>query len=109
MKKTSFCVVLITAPKGKEAYRLSELLLKRRLCACVNIIKGVDSFFWWKAKVDSAKESLMVVKTKQSLLPTLIKEIKAAHSYDVCEVIALPIIAGSKEYLDWVQTSCRKG
>lgn len=109
MKKTGLCVVLITAPKGKEANRLSELLLKRKLCACVNIIKGVDSFFWWKGKVDSAKESLMMLKTKQSLLPMLIKEVKAAHSYDVCEVIALPIIAGSKEYLDWVHSSCRKG
>lgn len=107
MKKTGLCVVLITAPKGKEANRLSELLLKRKLCACVNIIKGVDSFFWWKGKVDSAKESLMMLKTKQSLLPMLIKEVKAAHSYDVCEVIALPIIAGSIEYLGWVQTSCR--
>ncbi|OIO35988.1 MAG: hypothetical protein AUJ74_03950 [Candidatus Omnitrophica bacterium CG1_02_44_16] len=104
MKKTGLCVVFITAPKGKEAYLLSELLLKRRLCACVNIIKGVDSFFWWKGKIDSAKESLMVIKTKQSLLPKLIKKVKAAHSYDVCEVIALPIIAGSKEYMDWVKS-----
>ncbi len=104
MKQTGLCVVLVTAPKGKEAKKLSGLLLGRKLCACVNIIKGVDSFFWWKGKIDSASESLMVIKTKQSLLPALIKEVKAAHSYDVCEVIALPIIAGSKQYLDWVKS-----
>lgn len=111
----SYCVVLITAPcgsrtrtAGKEALSLARMLLKKKLCACVNIVKEVDSFFWWKGKIDTAKESLLVAKTRRDLLKDLIKEVKAAHSYEVCEVIALPIIAGSKEYLDWVGQSCQK-
>jgi periplasmic divalent cation tolerance protein len=103
----SYCIVLVTAPKGREAYRLTELLLKHKLCACVNIIKGVDSFFWWKSKIDSARESLLVIKTKRSLLPRLIKKVRGAHSYSVCEIIALPIIAGNKDYLAWIGSSCR--
>lgn len=104
----SYCVVLITAPRGRESLSLSRMLLTKKLCACVNIIKDVDSFFWWKGKIDAAGESLLVAKTRRDLLRSLIKAVKAAHSYEVCEVIALPIIAGSKEYLDWVGQSCRK-
>ena len=105
----SYCVVLITAPKGKETLSLTKLLLERKLCACVNIVKGIDSFFWWDGKIDSAKESLLLAKTKKTLLKSLIKAVRAAHSYQVCEIIALPIIAGNKDYLDWVGKSCKKG
>ena len=105
----SYCVVLITVPNGREAYQLTRLLLGHKLCACVNIVKGVDSFFWWKSKIDRARESLLVIKTKRSLVPRLIREVKAAHSYSVCEIIVLPIIAGNKDYLDWIESSCRRG
>lgn len=101
-------VVFITAPRN-EAKGLARLMLKRKLCACVNIINGVDSFFWWKAKLDSAKESLLIAKTERRLLRKLIREVKAAHSYEVCEIIALPIAAGNKRYLDWITESCGKG
>lgn len=104
-----YCVVLITAPKGKEPKRLAELLLKKKLCACVNIIPSVASFFWWKARIDRAAESLLLAKTKKSLLPQLIRTVRAAHSYSVCEVIALPIIAGNKDYLDWIGAETKKG
>jgi periplasmic divalent cation tolerance protein len=104
-----YCVVLITAPKGKEPKKLAELLLKKKLCACVNIIPSVVSFFWWQARIDRAAESLLLVKTKKSHLPRLIKAVKAAHSYSVCEVIALPIIAGNKDYLDWIDAETKKG
>lgn len=111
----NYCVVLITAPcgsrsrtAGKEALSLARMLLEKKLCACVNIVKEVDSFFWWKGKIDTAKEALLVVKTRRDLLKDLIKQVKAVHSYEVCEVIALPIIAGNKAYLDWMGQSCRK-
>lgn len=104
----SCCVVLITAPKGKETLSLAKMLLNKKLCACVNIVKDIDSLFWWKSRLDRAKESLLVAKTRRDLLRPLIKEVKASHSYEVCEVIALPIISGNKEYLDWVAASCKK-
>ncbi len=105
----SYCVVFVTAPKGKEPASLAKALLEKKLCACVNIIKDVDSFFWWKAKVDTAKESMLIIKTRRALLGKLISQVRRLHSYEVCEIIALPIIAGNKAYLEWVRESCRKG
>ncbi len=104
-----YCVVLVTAPKGGEARKLARLILRQRLAACVNIVKGIDSFFWWEGKLDSAREDLLVAKTRRGLLPVLTRTIKKAHSYSVCEVVALPIIGGNKPYLDWLGASCRKG
>jgi len=101
-----YCVVFITAPCGLEPKRLAKRLLSKKLCACVNIINSIDSFFWWKSKIDSAREALLILKTKQSLLVPLIKEVKAVHSYSVCEVIALPIVGGNADYLKWISESC---
>jgi len=104
-----YCVVLVTAPKGGEAKRLARLILDQKLAACVNIVKGVDSLFWWEGKIDAAKEDLMLVKTRRTLLPALTKTVKKTHSYSVCEVVALAVVGGNKPYLDWVGASCRKG
>lgn len=103
-----YCVVFITAPKGKEASRLAQMLVASRLCACVNIVKSIESFFWWQSKSDKAAEALLIIKTKRGLLNRLIKAVKAQHSYSVCEIIALPIIAGNKAYLDWIEAECAK-
>ncbi|MFH1691582.1 MAG: divalent-cation tolerance protein CutA [Candidatus Omnitrophota bacterium] len=102
----NYCVVFVTAPKGKQGPELAQVLLKKRLCACVNIIKSVESFFWWKSKINKAGESLLMIKTKKSLLKQLIKTVREKHSYQVCETIALPIIAGNKPYLDWIEAEC---
>ncbi len=104
-----YCVVFLTAPQGPEAKRLAKLLLKKKLAACVNIVKGVESLFWWQGKIDKAKESLMMAKTQRRLVPAIIGVIKKSHSYEVCEIIALPIIAGNPDYLKWITASCRKG
>jgi periplasmic divalent cation tolerance protein len=105
MKK--HCVAFVTAPVGEEPRRLAELLLDKKLCACVNVISPIESFFWWEGKKDSAREALLVIKTEQRLLKRLTAAVRAAHSYEVCEVIAMPIVGGSKPYLDWVSASCR--
>lgn len=102
-----YCVVLITSPQGAEAESLSRLLLQKKLCACVNVAGGIKSFFWWQGKIDQADEALLIVKTEQRLLHRLISEVRQAHSYEVCEVLALPVIAGNKPYLDWVSSSLR--
>jgi periplasmic divalent cation tolerance protein len=103
-----FCVVMVTAPKGKEANALARLVLEKKLAACVNILKDVSSYFWWDGKIDRATEALLVMKTTRARLGALTKAIVRAHSYSVCEVIALPVISGNKPYLDWVKTSCLK-
>ena len=98
----SYVVLLITTSTNGEAERISRLLLERKKAACVNIISGVDSLFRWNDKLDSAQESLLVVKSKASLISEIIELVKGVHSYDVPEIIALPIIGGNRDYLEWI-------
>ena len=102
MQQYNYVVVFITTESEEQAQKISNSLLKKRQAACVNIIPSVDSRFWWKDKLDSARESLLVVKTKYTLLPGLIKAVKRLHGYTVPEIIALPIVGGNQEYLDWI-------
>ncbi len=98
-------MVLVTAKDKTEAGRIGEELISRKLAACVNIVSPVTSLFRWDNKLDRADEALLIIKTRKALFKRLEKAVKSAHSYDVPEIIALPIIAGSKPYLDWVKTS----
>ena len=105
LKESKYIVILITAADTGEAQRISGVLLEEKKAACVNVISGVNSLFWWDGKLDSAQESLLVVKTKTSLLPEIIDLVKREHSYDVPEIIALPIIGGNLDYLEWIDNS----
>jgi periplasmic divalent cation tolerance protein len=106
-KETDKIVVFITTSSEEEARKIAESLVNRRKAACVNIVPRVDSLFWWKGKLDSARESLLLVKTKASLFPEIISLVKEIHSYEVPEIIALPIMAGSEDYLKWLDIACR--
>jgi len=106
---SSLILVLVTASSGKEAHRIADKLLAGRKAACVNIVAGGSSFFWWKRRVDSAKETLLLIKSKKSLLPDVIKLVKANHSAEVPEIIALPIIGGNPDYLEWIEGETKKG
>jgi len=107
VKKTDRIIVLITAGSEEEAHKIAELLVNEKKAACVNIVPTVDSLFWWEGKIDSARESLLLVKTKTSLFPEVVELVKRTHSYEVPEVIALPIIAGSDDYLKWLDAACQ--
>jgi len=100
----SYIVVLITADKTAEAEKIATTLLKRRQAACVNIVPGVSSHFWWQDKLEKSEESLLVVKTRENLLPDLIKTVKRLHSAGVPEIIALPIAGGNPDYLAWIES-----
>jgi len=104
MEQTNYIVVFITVKDPEEAQKIAKALLKRRQAACVNIVAEVDSHFWWKDKLDSTKESLLIAKTKESLLPELIKSVKKIHSYSIPEIIAIPIVGGSRDYLEWIDS-----
>ncbi len=95
-------VVLVTIDTPDEADRLARVLLDRRKVACVNVVPGVSSHFWWKGSLDQATEALLIIKTRASLLEEVVELIKAEHPYDVPEVIALPIVGGNQDYLNWV-------
>ena len=91
-----FAVMLITTPTREEAENLTDLLLKQKLAACVNILP-VASHYWWKGKIEDAEETLMLVKTQRRLISKIVKLVQIHHSYEIPEIIALPIIEGSQE------------
>ena len=102
MEESTYIVIFITTATTNEAQRISKVLLEQRKVACVNIVPRVNSLFWWENKVDLAHESLLIVKTKASLLNEVIKVVREIHSYDIPEIIALPIIGGNQDYLEWI-------
>lgn len=102
-----YIVVLVTAKNKKEAQKIAAGLIKQKLAACVNILDKVDSVFFWASKIDQAKESLLVIKSRKEKLPKIIKLVRSLHSYAVPEIIAIPIIAGDKPYLRWMDAALR--
>lgn len=102
VEASPYIAILITTANAEEAQRISRRLLEQKKIACVNIVSRVSSLFWWQGKVDSAEESLLIVKTKASLLNEIVTLVKEIHSYDVPEVIALPIVGGNPDYLKWI-------
>ncbi|HTB21344.1 MAG TPA: divalent-cation tolerance protein CutA [bacterium] len=101
----AFCVVLITAPAGEKAAALARLLVEQKLAACVNRVPGVESVYWWKGKVESGAEELLIAKTDKLKVKALVKAVKAAHPYETPEVIALRIKEGNRDYLRWIADS----
>jgi len=99
-------VILITAKNVREANRIANKLVEEKLIACANVIKGVHSIFRWQGKIDKANETLLILKSKKSCFPKIVKMVKKYHSYDVPEIIALPIIDGSKDYMNWIKSNC---
>jgi len=103
MKETAeYVVILVTTSTGQEAEKIAGELLDQRKAACVNIVPGVSSFFRWQDKTDSADENLLIIKSRASLLDGIITLVNQLHSYQVPEVIALPIAGGNPDYLEWV-------
>jgi periplasmic divalent cation tolerance protein len=96
-------IVLITTSDEVEAARIARTLVEARLSGCVNIIKGIRSIYSWQGKVQDENEVLMFVKTRESLFDSLMEKVKELHSYSVPEIIALPIIQGSEDYLMWLK------
>jgi periplasmic divalent cation tolerance protein len=100
-------IVLITASGFNEAEKIGKALVDEHLAACVNIVPEVRSLFFWQGKTQDERESLLICKSRAPLMDTLVSRVKSLHSATVPEVIALPIVAGSLDYLDWVQEATR--
>jgi len=99
-----FIVIFVTASSEEEAEKIAQSLVEKRLVACVNIIKDVQSVFRWKGKILDEKELLLIIKTRKKLYKNVEEEVKNLHAYEVPEIIALPIISGSKDYLYWIDS-----
>ena len=98
----SYLLVLTTASSRKEALKLADLILSKRLAACINILPVMDSLYWWKGKKEKGREVQMFIKTRASAFKILAAQIRKNHAYSLPEIIAIPIAKGSKAYLGWI-------
>lgn len=95
---------MVTTSSEEEAKKIALSLVEKKFAACVNLLKGVESIYRWKGKLSDEKEILMLIKTREKLYKSVEEEVKRVHSYEVPEIIALPIIAGSKDYFYWMDS-----
>jgi periplasmic divalent cation tolerance protein len=98
-------VIFITASGEDEAAKIGHALVGARLAACVNIVRGIRSVYRWQGTVEDESEVLMIVKTQKALFEEVAKKVKELHSYSVPEIIALPLVEGSADYLKWLKES----
>jgi uncharacterized protein involved in tolerance to divalent cations len=99
---TDKIVVLSTCASAEEAQRVAGALIEKRLAACVNVMPGIRSVYRWQDAIEDQEEVLLLIKTSRALLEELRSEIERLHSYEVPEVIALPVVDGSERYLAWM-------
>jgi periplasmic divalent cation tolerance protein len=102
-------VVLMTAGSREEADKIANALVAEMLAACVNVLPGVTSVYRWEGAVQRDQEWLLVVKSTRQVLDDLVRRVQALHSYDLPEVIALPVVGGSEAYLRWVDGEVHGG
>jgi periplasmic divalent cation tolerance protein len=100
-------LVLSTFPDRGKAQRIAEELVTGRFAACANVASAVDSFYWWKSEVETATEVLVYFKTTAARFDAFEKKLRELHPYDVPEVLAFRVEAGSPDYLSWVAENCR--
>ncbi|MCW3996203.1 MAG: divalent-cation tolerance protein CutA [Candidatus Bathyarchaeota archaeon] len=101
---TDYLIVLVTTASKAEATKIAQALLKDKLIACANIINPVTSLFHWKDAIDCVDECLVVMKSRIDLFGRLVEQVKGLHSYEVPEILALPVANGSADYLAWMKS-----
>ena len=102
-------VVLMTAANADEATRIAEMLVERKLAACVQILPPMTSIYVWKSEVQRDNETLLIAKSIRAKFDELEAAVRAIHSYETPEIIALPILAGSPDYLSWLSSCLAEG
>ncbi|MBN1522357.1 MAG: divalent-cation tolerance protein CutA [Candidatus Aureabacteria bacterium] len=98
-----YSLIYVSAKDKAQARKITEHLLRRKLVACVSIVENVESHYWWRGKIENETECLMILKTKESLYPTIEKYVTEHHSYEVPEIILVPIKKGYEDYLFWIK------
>jgi periplasmic divalent cation tolerance protein len=97
-----YLVVFVTTKDREEAMSIAEVLVSERLAACANVLEPVVSVYTWKGKLERSAEALMIIKTHADVFPLLVERVKELHSYDVPEIIGIPITGGNPAYLKWI-------
>ncbi len=99
---SDYIVIYITTGSVNEAEKIGRALVEEKLAACSNIISPIRSIYSWQGKICDDKEALMVVKTRKKHFEQIVKRVETLHSYDVPEIIAIPIVDGSSKYMSWL-------
>lgn len=99
-----YAFVYITTSGKEESKNIGKILVKEKLAACVNIIPSIGSIYLWKGEIEDDNESLIIAKTKRENIDKIIKRVKEIHSYETPAILAIPIIEGSKDYLDYLDS-----
>jgi periplasmic divalent cation tolerance protein len=107
-KMSRYITVFVTVPNKNTAMQIKDIVLQKRIVSCVSITSGLDSFYWWKGKIEHSKEFLLTMKTLKTKFKMLQGIIKAHHPYEVPEIISLNIIDANKDYLEWIDKSLNK-
>ena len=105
---TDKLVVLTACGSEDEAARLARMLVEERLAACVAVTPRIRSFYHWQGKLEETEEWALTIKTRRDLFPALLARIEAVHSYQVPEVLALPVVEGNPDYIDWMQRELKQ-
>ena len=105
---TEYIQVITTTDSREEADRIAESLLKSRLAGCVQVVGPIRSKYWWKGEVEEAEEWLCIVKTKRDLYSEVEAAVHRVHSYEIPEILGVPVVEGSKSYLDWLEAELKK-
>ncbi len=101
--------IFVTVPDRRSASRLSRVLLEERLAACVQVFGSITSRYWWQGRIEQSREWLLVIKTGKAQYARLERRIRELHPYQVPEVIAVPVAAGYRLYLDWLNSELAAG
>ncbi|HIP34606.1 MAG TPA: divalent-cation tolerance protein CutA [Methanothermococcus okinawensis] len=97
-----YIIVFITVPNLEVGEKIGNTLVEKKLAACVNIIPEIKSVYFWKGNVENDNEHLLIIKTRKDKFKSLEKKIKEIHPYEVPEIVAIPIVLGSTDYLNWI-------
>lgn len=106
-QRTEALLVLTTTDSAEAAAQLSQQLVEQNLAACVQIVAPIKSVYRWQGKIETASEFLLLIKTTCATYPALAAQLKVLHNYQTPEIIALPVVAGSSDYLTWLQTAVK--
>ncbi len=106
--KDDFVMLYVTARNREEAEEIGEEVVKLRLAACANVLGGVNSIYWWEGEIEKANEALLILKTRRERVEDAISKIKEMHSYENPCIVAYPVIAGSENYLEWIEKETRR-
>jgi periplasmic divalent cation tolerance protein len=105
---TDIIIIFVTAGSEEEAEKIAQTLVEERLAACVNILSPIRSIYRWEGKTQGDREWLLVIKTEQKYFADVEARVRSLHSYQVPEVIALPVVDGSERYLEWVKLATKE-